>query len=291
MTGNWNRWGPEDERGAPNLVTGAMVAAAAGLVQTGRVLSLGQLLDPGMPVSEGRTELSHYMERDGGDYAIGGRVMGRSRFSDDVVVMGMHTGTHIDALVHVWYDEELYNGHPQSSVRSRGASRCGIDKLGPIVARGVLLDVAAHRGVDALAVEGGAIGPGELQACAESQGVALGAGDVVLVRTGWLGACGDDGERFFGGEPGIDVDAARWLAERDVAVVGCDNYAVETIVPGVTAGFPVHEVLLRDCGVPLIESVVLDELAASGRHEFLFVVSPLPLRGGTASPVAPLAIL
>ncbi len=283
--GNWDRWGPEDERGAPNLVTPAMVAGAAGLVRRGRVLALGQVLDADTAVSEGRPPLAHFMQRDGGDYAAGGRELGRSRYSEDVVVLGTHTGTHVDALAHVWYGEELYNGHPQAAVRSRGAARCGIDKLGPLVARGVLLDVAGSRGGPL--ASGEAIGDAELAACADAAGVAVGAGDVVLVRTGWLGSAG---EGYFAGEPGIDLGGAGWLADRDVAAVGADNYAVE-VLPGATAGFPVHELLLRDCGVPLIEGLVLDGLAGEGAAEFLFVASPLPLRGATASPIAPLAVL
>lgn len=286
MTSNWNRWGRDDERGAPNLVTPDLVAGAARLVREGRVLALGQTLDSSTAVSEGRPPLAHFMHRDGGDYAAGGRELGRSRYSEDVVVLGTHTGTHVDALAHVWYGEELYNGHPQHAVRSRGAARCGIDKLGPLVGRGVLLDVAGRRGGPLRSGE--PIDGAELAACAEAAGVGVGVGDVVLVRTGWLGSAGD---AYFAGEPGLDLDGARWLAERDVVAVGADNYAVEALAAGSTDGFPVHELLLRDCGVPLIEGLVLDGLAGGGAAEFLFMASPLPIRGGTASPTAPLAVL
>jgi kynurenine formamidase len=252
------------------------------------VTELGQQIDARTPVSVGRPSPLHLMSRDGGDYEAGARVLGRSRYSDDVIVLGTHTGTHVDALAHVWYDEQLYNGHPQSSLRSNGAARCGIDKLGPIVGRGVLLDVAAHCGREALAPAHPIHGAG-LRACAAEQSTEVRAADIVLVRTGWWGARGEDERRYFEPEPGIDLDAARWLASMDVAAVGSDNYAVEAL-GGDVAGFPVHELLLRDCGIPLIEGLVLDQLAAQGVHEFLFVASPLALRGATASPLTPLAV-
>lgn len=230
------------------------------------------------------------MSRDGGDYAIGGKVLGRSRFSDDLVILDTHSGTHIDALAHVWYDEQLYNGFGQDSVRSTGARRCGIDKLGALVGRGVLLDLAAHLEVPSLSADV-AVGGDLLAACCGAGSLELRPGDVVLLRTGWLGAHGGDPVAYFDVEPGLDVDGARWLAERDVAAVGCDNYAVEQLDARSSGGFPVHEHLLRDHGIALMEGMVLDELSRRGASEFMFVASPLRLTGGTASPVTPIAIL
>ncbi|MCW2952477.1 MAG: cyclase family protein [Conexibacter sp.] len=288
--GNWGRWGAEDERGALNLLTPARVRAAVEAVGEGRVVSLAQPLDAGTPVSRGRPPLAHHMVRDAGDYALGGRLLGRSRFAEDVVALGTHTGTHVDALAHVWYDEHLYNGHDQRAVRSSGAARCGADALGPIVARGLLLDVAAEVGVDVLPVDF-AIDDTVLERCCERGGGAPRAGDVVLLHTGWMTAHGGDGAAYFAGEPGLVAAGAAWLVARDVAVVGADNYAIERLDERSTGGFPVHELLLRDHGVPLIENLVLGELAAAGAREFLFVATPLPLRGATASPLAPVAIL
>ncbi len=288
--GNWGRWGAEDERGAANLITADLVRAAARAVRTGEVVSLGLPLDAQTLVPRGRRPPQHAMTRDGGDYAIGGKVLGRSRFSDDIVILGTHTGTHIDSLAHVWYDEELYNGFGQGSVRSTGARHCGIDKLGPLIGRGVLIDVAAHAGVSALGADVAIGAPVLADACA-ANGVELEAGDIVLIRTGWLGRHGRDGDAYFAGEPGLDIDGARWLADRDVAAVGSDNYAVEAIEAGARDGFPVHELLLRDHGIALLEGVVLDGLAERGVREFLFVAAPLPFTGGTASPVCPIAVL
>ena len=286
---NWGRWGSADERGALNAITPESVVAALALAREGRVVSLGQVLDDATPVPAGKLPPTHYMTRDGGDYAVDGRLLGRSRLSEDIVTLGTHAGTHIDSLAHVWYGEQLYNGFHQSTLRSRGASRCGVDKLGPIVARGVLLDVAAHLGVPGLPVEQ-AVSDVLLRECAERQGVEVRAGDVVLVRTGWLETAGEDPGRYVAGEPGLDVAAAAWLASLDVIAVGADNYAIEVLRDGSPGGFPVHELLIRDCGIPLIEGLVLSGLAAAGVPQFSFVALPLTIRGATASPLNPVAI-
>ena len=183
----------------------------------------------------------------------------------------------------------LYNGFPSAGTRSTtGARRCGAEKLSPIVTRGVLLDVAARH--PRPLGPGAAISAADLRAAAEG-GTPPEPGDVVLVRTGWLGRCAGDAGAYFAGEPGIDRGAAEWLVEAGVVAVGADNYAVEVqpSSPGTT--FPVHQLLLRNHGVPLIEGLVLDELAAARVPEFLFMAAALPLVGGTAGPVCPVAVL
>jgi kynurenine formamidase len=288
--GNWGRWGSADEQGTLNLLTSARVRDATHAVAQGRVVSLAQRLDQHTPVSRGRAAIAHHMVRDAGDYVLGGRTLGRSRFAEDVVTLGTHTGTHIDALAHVWYDEHLYNGHDQRAVRSNGAGRCGADKLTPIVARGLLIDVAGQQGTDVLAVDF-AIDAAVLDRCCTQANSFPQTGDVVLLHTGWMAAHGGDGDAYFAGEPGLVPSGAAWLAQRDVAVIGADNYAVERLDAQSNGGFPVHELLMCDHGVPLIENLVLAELAALAAREFLFVAAPLPLGGATASPITPLAIL
>lgn len=286
----WGRWGPEDERGALNLIGPEQARAAVGLVREGRVISLAQPLGKATPVPSHRLPVGHFMDRDGGDYAAGGRRPGGFQFGEDTIMLAAHSGTHLDALAHVWYDDQLYNGFSGNTVRSTtGAQRCGADKLLPMVTRGVLLDL--------LAVNGGPLGLGEavtrerLAQAANQVGVELRPGDVVLVRTGWLEVHLADGEGYFAGEPGIDVGAAEWLAEAGVAAVGADNYAIEPLPFPPGAVFPVHQRLLRDYGVPLLEGLVLAPLGATGAATFLFVAAPLPIVGGTASPIAPLAVL
>jgi kynurenine formamidase len=285
----WGRWGADDEIGALNLIGGAQRLAAAALVTDGRVVSLAQPLDGSTPIPSHRLGYGHFMDRDGGDYAAGARRPGGFAFAEDTVVMPTHLGTHIDALCHVWYDEQLYNGHSSDGVRSAGADKCGVGTMPPIVTRGVLLDVVGER-PEGLA-KGEAVTAEMLQALCARRDIALGPGDVVLVRTGWFERADELGHGFYDGEPGLDISAAVWLAEQDVAAIGADNYAVEAIPFPEGTVFPVHQCLLRDHGVPLLEGLVLSELASTGRTDFLFSCAALPLSGATGSPVHPYALL
>lgn len=288
--GNRGRWGPQDELGALNLIGEEQVLRAAGLVRAGRVVRLGLDLGPRTLVPPHRKHLERYMTRDGGDYAAGARRPGGFQFAEDVVSFASHTGTHIDALAHAWYDDELYNGFPSSTIRSTsGAQNCGADKLMPMVTRGILLDVSRQEGSPLQA--GDVVTRSRLQEAAAVAGVVPEPGDAVLIHTGWLSRAGHDATAYFAGEPGIDVEAARWLADADVAVVGADNYAIEVQPTAPHVVFPAHQLLIRDHGVPLVENMVLHELSAAGATQFLFVAAPLPLVGGTAGPVAPIAVL
>jgi kynurenine formamidase len=286
----WHRWGDDDERGALNHIGAAQVRYAATLVRSGDVLSLAQPLSARTPVPQHRAGVQHFMGRDGGDYAAGARRPGGFQFAEDTVILPMHIGTHIDALCHAWYDDTLYNGFPGSGTRSTsGATRCGTDKMGPIVGRGVLLDIAGLLGNPL--PDGVTIGQADLECAASHARVAVGKGDVVLIRTGWAESQGRAAVVSFDGEPGLDVGAALWLAEREIAVLGADNFAIEVIPFAQGTVFPVHQRLIRDYGIPLLEGLVLHELAATGRREFLFAASPLPVVGGTGSPISPIAIL
>lgn len=287
----WGRWSEADEVGALNLVTASDVLAAAALVKQGWVVSLAQPLSKNTPVPSHRTGMLHFMDRDGGDYAAGARRPGGFQFAEDTVVMPVHIGTHIDALCHAWCDDLLYNGHPASEISStRGAKKCGVDKLPPIVTRGVLLDVAkAHDGPLAT---GYSIGRAELVATAERAKIELRSGDAVLIRTGWLESQAGLPPRSvdFNTEPGIDVEAALWLAETGVALVGADNFAIEAMPFPEGTVFPVHQRLIRDYGIPLLEGLALAEFAARDVSEFMFVAAALPIVGGTGSPITPMAI-
>lgn len=286
---SWGRWGEDDELGAFNLIGAAEVLRAAGSVNRGQVIRLGQDLGPSTLVPPHRKTPERFMTRDGGDYAAGARKPDGFQFAEDVISFATHTGTHIDALCHVWCDDLLYNGFPSAGTRSTtGARRCGAEKLAPIVTRGVLLDVAA--------LQPRPLGPGAVISATDLRAAADGGthpepGDVVLIRTGWLGCYADDAGAYFAGEPGIDSGAAQWLVDAGVVAVGADNYAVEVqpSAPGTT--FPAHQLLLRNHGMPLIEGLVLDELAAERVSSFLFMAAALPVVGGTAGPVCPVAVL
>jgi kynurenine formamidase len=285
----WGRWGAEDEVGAPNLIGPEQVRLAASLVRSGRVISLSQPISARTPIPKHRAGVMHFMGRDGGDYAAGAKRPGGFQFAEDTLVLPLHLGTHIDALCHAWCDDHLYNGFSGVTVRSTtGALRCGIEKMPPLVTRGVLLDIVRLRG--AAAAPGDAIGRAELEAAAALAKVTLQGGDAVLIRTGWLESQ-TSRDVDFNAEPGIDVDAALWLASRDIAMVGADNFAIETLPFPAGTVFPVHQRLIRDHGVPLLEGMVLRPLAEAGGTAFLLIVTPLPVVGGTGSPVAPVAVL
>ncbi len=288
---NWGRWGAEDQRGAANLLGPKGVAAAAALVTRGRVFPLGLPIGPrSTPVPPNRAGPQQFMTRDGGDFAAGLRRRGGFETTDGVILIGEHVGTHIDALAHVSDEGRMFNGHALTEVRSGGAARCGIEQVPALVGRGVLLDLCAARGRPRLE-PGEVVGGADLAACAEAQGVSIGSGDIVLLRTGWLSMFRESGPReFFAAEPGLGMTGAAWLAERDVAAIGADNYGIEVVPTEDGQPGPVHRALVRDCGLYLMEMLDLDALAGAGVHEFMFVAAPLPITGGVGSPINPLAI-
>jgi len=286
----WGRWGEADEAGALNHIGADAVRRAAALVQTGQVVSLAQPLSPRTPVPKHRAGVQHFMGRDGGDYAAGARRPGGFQFAEDTVVLPLHIGTHIDALCHAWCDDCLYNGFPGAGTRSTsGALRCGIDKMPPIVTRGVLLDLVRLNG-SPLGPRA-SVGRDDLVRAAEAASVTIEPGDAVLIRTGWQESQAGVADISFDEEPGIDVEAALFLAEAGVAMVGADNFAIEAIPFPTGTVFPVHQRLIRDYGIPLLEGLVLEPLAARERGRFLFVAAPLPVVGGTGSPLAPIVVL
>jgi kynurenine formamidase len=292
--GNWGRWGAEDERGAANLADSDATIAASGLVRTGEVYSLGLIIQQrSFPVPHMRIPPLHLMAADGAAYEAGANASGGAEFADSYLTMGTQVGTHLDALSHIWDGGVLYNGYSRRTMRTTtGARRLGIDKLGAIVTRGVLVDLPRHFGVPRLAASQ-PISSDDIQACLAVDGLELRSGDAVLIRTGWLSMFHEDPQIFDSAEPGITVEAARFLTDRDVSLVGCDNLAVE-VMPWDEATArkvaPAHLHLIRDHGVYMAELLDLDALAASGRHEFLFVASPLRIKGAVGGPVNPLAI-
>lgn len=301
---NWGRWGDGDERGAANLLTPEVVRMAAGTVREGRVLSLSLPIRGAtssrapqtVPHLPGRPLPQHFMSVDGADYCAGARRMhGEIGVADDAIILSHHgTTTHIDALSHMWRGDTLYNGHPANRVRSYGATRCGIEKAGPIVARGVLFDVAGHLGVDHLD-ESVRIGADLLAATAQAQDIEVRPGDVAVVRTGWPTVYDTDRARYQAGQPGLTHDGGLWLARYDITAVACDNAGIGALaMDGSFDAGPdedLHLLLLWKFGIYLVEMVWLEELAATGRHDFLFMAAPLAVEGGTGSAVNPVVVL
>jgi len=295
--GNWGRWGDDDQRGTTNLITPERMVAAARMVRSGKVFSLGIPFDDGGPQQGGgiRSNPLHLMTATGQGQE---HLPGGFRYADDYVVMPLQCATQWDGLAHVFYDDRLYNGFPASDVTPRGALHNGIEAQAEgIAGRGVLLDIAALEGVDWLP-GGFVITPEHLDAAIARQGgVEVGAGDILLFRTGWRRMLVETGDKpaFMKSEPGIGVECIEWLRARDVAVIASDNFAIEPIPPQEGAGFMwVHMVLIRDLGMTLGEIFDLDALAADceadGQWDFFFTAPVLKVTHGVGSPINPLAI-
>jgi kynurenine formamidase len=294
---NWARWGDDDERGAANFASPEVLLAALSTVRRGIVVSLAdEIRSNRVPVAPARTPATHLMSLDGGDFAAGYRIHDSSHgVADDYLFMACQGTTHVDALGHLWYDDHLYNGFPATTVRSYGATKLGIENLGHLVTRGVFLDVARHLGVGHLA-DTHTISADELRSCAQAAGVKVRSGDVIVIRTGWRTVFDSDPDRYATAAPGIGIEAAHWLAQQNVAAVGSDNMAVEvqTAHDRFESGSVApecHKLLIRDCGIYLIELLNLEDLATYDAAEFLFVAAPLKILGGSGSPLNPLAIL
>jgi kynurenine formamidase len=293
--GNWGRWGDDDERGALNLLTPEKVLAATRICRTGKTYNLGLPVSRyGTPVFPHRgapQRLTLKSQTDPDLHATFGASPGVGA-CEDVLVIPAHNGTHMDALCHVYAGERFYNGRPAHAFRSHdGAPHCGIEKSGGFAGRAVLLDVAGHHGVDWLE-PGYNVTADDLEACRAAAGVALGVGDILLVRTGWLelfAAATARSEPPPPRQPGLGSSTVDYLSDLDVAVVGADNAAVE-VIPFDGPYIHLHIELLVKRGVTLLEHLVLTPLARDGVTECLLVVAPLLVTGGTGSPVNPIAI-
>jgi kynurenine formamidase len=293
---NWRRWGADDERGTLNFITPETVRRAAACVKRGAVFALGLPFGAEGPQigQGGRVNPIHLMS------AIDGR-LGASpeapRYADDFVTMPLQCATQWDSLAHVWYDGRLYNGFPATTLGTGGAARNGIDKIGAgIVGRGVLLDIARARGVERLRA-GEVISPDDFEAAERAEGVRVGSGDVLLVRTGHLHVFMVEGNRegYMRTMPGLGIACVPWLHAREVAAIATDTSAVEVIpFEDPALPLPVHALCIRDMGLTLGEMFVLDALAEDcardGVWEFLFTAPPLRVTGGIGSPLNPLVV-
>ncbi|MFY1633002.1 cyclase family protein [Solwaraspora sp. WMMB335] len=266
-----------------------MTTALWDLAAGARVIDLAQPMRTGMPQSPNHPPFRMLLERRHGDLV---RADGGSA-ANEMIVMGGHVGTHVDALAHVSQDGLVHGGRAAAPLQgAQGFADLGIDTFAPIVGRGVLLDVAGLHGVDCLD-PGYQVTAQDLQRALVKAGVRLRAGDAILIGTGWSRRW-EEKETFIGGAgaPGPGEDAARWLAAHRPRVVGAETIAFEHIPPGAGhARLPVHRILLVEEGINIVETMRLTELRQSGAAEFLLILNPLPIVGATGSPVRPLAVL
>lgn len=289
------RWGADDERGTLNLLDPETVLAATRTPKTGVVYNLGLPVQRhGVPVFDyrgapqrltltGAGELGAFADY-GAPEDLGA--------NEDTLVIPAHNGTHMDALSHVFAEGKMYNGFDaRTFTATNGAAHCGIEKTGGFAARAVLLDIAAHRGVDWLE-PGTNITGNDLEDCRAAQGVDVRKGDIVLIRTGWLDLFGSlpPGEAAPFAQPGIGRSTVPWFDDHDVCAIGADNAAIECIPFDDNEFLAVHIELLVKRGVTLIEHLVLSKMAADRCYEALFVAAPMLVTGASGSPLNPIAI-
>ena len=281
-----SKWGPADQRGSGNHMKPATVLKAARLIQTGEVFELGRVLSPSMPLPAGR-QFDLFTKRTRNDPGTN-----RRGSNEELVVAEIgQVGTQFDTFSHQMIGNSMYNCITLDEAATRtGFSKLGIEQVGALVTRGVLLDVAALKGVPMLGVNY-EITPADLEAALARQKLTIAPGDAILIHTGWGTLWGTDSARYQRSSPGVGTAAAEWLARQDPMLVGADNTAVEIAPnPDPQLAGPGHQILLVINGIHLLENLRLDELASRRVYEFALIVEPLKIQGGTGSTVAPIAI-
>jgi kynurenine formamidase len=299
-TNGWfpSRWGPDDEAGALNEIGPQQVLDAVRLVRTGVVHDLAHVLHAGVPAFPGRTfrqyltTNAHHVNRRlaaGEGQGLGG---GAVNWVVEQVTATQQMGTHVDGLNHLQVGDRTYNGHRLADIaEEHGTNRLGIDTLPQVVTRGLLLDVAAVRGVDRLDA-GEVVTVADARAALEPHGSVLRPGDAVLFHTGWGALWGVDDGTYAAGEPGPGAELAEWLAAQRVCLTGCDTWSYGPYpAEDPRSPFVVPQTLNVRDGVVVLENLRLGHLAALGVHEFCLVLAHAKLRGATGAWVTPLALL
>jgi len=285
-----SKWGKDDEIGAANLVTPGRVLDAIKLVKQGKSHPLGIVIDSKTPAFPPRT-LSLQVVQPGQQGAQ--RLFGyKGSYNDDLVQTWLGIGPQIDGLGHLGQDGVFYNCNDEKDfIAITGLKKMGIEKIPPIVARGVLIDMAKHFKVPNLDA-GKFFTAADIQAAAKAQGVTIKEGDVVLFHTGWTDAkLVSDPKAWVSGEPGTSEDAAVWLASRNVIAVGADTWGVDVVPPEKKdRPFFGHVTLLKENGIYILETMNTGPLAKEGVKEFLFVLGQARIRGAVQMLINPVAI-
>jgi kynurenine formamidase len=262
------------------------VLRASQVIKTGEVIELGRVLTETMPLVGGR-RFEIITKRTRNDPGTN-----RRGSNEELVVSEIgQVGTQFDAFPHQMIADSMYNCHKLNDIATRtGFSKLGVENVGALITRGVLIDVAALKGVEMLS-ESYEISPQDLQQALARQKLALQPGDAVIIHTGWGKLWGKDNARYQRSSPGLGVAAAEWVARQDPMLVGADNGGIEVAPnPDRQLAGPVHQIMLVVNGIHLLENLKLDELAAKGVTEFALMVQPLKIQGGTGSSVAPIAV-
>lgn len=284
---NWGRWGKEDQLGALNLITPAKRKQAASLVREGYSVSLARTIEKDKAVDNPQP-FQHSMKWTGANTP--------GQFSLDEYSVSYHgyAHTHMDALCHMFYQGKMYNGFSQQEVTEKGAAKLAVTNFkNGIFSRGILIDIPALKGVRYLE-PGTPIYPDDLDAWEKKAGVKVGSGDIVFIRTGrWALRDSKGAWNASQKSAGLHASSVKWLRQRDVAMVGSD--AASDVMPSQVNGVgqPVHQLLLIAMGTPIFDNCDLEALSKAAaerkRYEFLLTASPMPVSGGTGSPLNPIA--
>jgi kynurenine formamidase len=269
-----------------------MFTATKSTVDVLKTISKGKIFDLGMPLKNFMPHAPLHPPFLFAQWAKHGDYQnGCCSPSNDLIVMGGHVGTHVDALGHIAKEGKIYGDIDANETQhgQQGLAQGGVNEIPPVITRGVLLDVAGYLGVDHMDAKEPIDGE-LLQKTAEKQGVEIQENDIVLVRTGWIQHF-DNNDLYTGhhsGCPGVDLDGAKWISSKGALMTGGDTLAYE-VWP--SAELPVHTHLLAESGIPIMEMVNLEELSAENVYEFTFIMIPLNIIGGTGSPIRPIAVV
>jgi kynurenine formamidase len=281
-----SRWGAGDQKGSANMMNPATVLRATRLIKTGEVFNLGELLSPDpkeMFLVEGR-QFSMYTK----NWPV---IPGARQVNEELVITELgQVGTQIDAFAHQMWGDSFYNCFKYGDIATRnGFKKLGAENIGGMMTRGVLIDVAGAKGVGMLPTSY-IITPEDLQQALGKTQMKIMPGDAVLIRTGWTRLIGKENERYGKANAGLGIAAGQWLIKQDPMMVAADNCCVEVRPSQPGHSLPLHAMFIIEHGIFLLENLDLEKLAAAGATEFAFVVQPLPIKGATGAPIAPMAI-
>ncbi len=287
-----SKYGADDEIGAANLITPQSVMEAAKLVKTGKTYNLGIVVDSKTPAFPPRSMSVTILQPN--QISSTGLGPSKTTYNDDIFMGWLGIGPQIDGLGHIGIDHVYYNGHKDSDfAKADGLKKLGIEKLPPLVARGVLLDMAGYFGVD-LVKEGTPYTREDIEGAAKKQGVEIRKGDVVLFHSGWLNLLdgeNQDHKRYGSTEPGLGKTGAEYLVEKDVMAVGADTWGVETVPFEKGVGvFEIHQILIPKAGIFILETMDTREMVKDEAWEFMFVLGISRLRGAVQMIINPTAI-
>jgi kynurenine formamidase len=283
-----SKWGPDDEIGAANYMKPELVVKAAQLVKTGKTYALGIPVSSATPAYPPRSFKVTIVQP--GQAGIPGLGPSKTTYNDDMLEGWVGVGSQLDGLGHIGVEHVYYNGNKLADFADpTGLKKLGVEKVPPIVARGVLLDMAAHFGTDVVK-EGTAFNVKEIEEVAKKQGVEIRQGDVVIFHTGWLSLIGKDNKRYGAAEPGLGVEGAKYLVGKGVVAIGADTWGLEVLPFESKNIFEVHQILLPMSGTYILENMDTAGLAADKAYEFLFVLGQPRFKGGVQSMINPIAI-